>query len=57
VDNPSDIYTKGFGAPGKTASNQRAEIFQRHATFCAGRRMMSSSQPLREAAASLSGSM
>jgi hypothetical protein len=54
VDNPSDIMTKGFGAPGKTAANQRADIFQRHATFCAGRRMISSSQPLREAAAAAS---
>ena len=37
-DNPSDLYTKGFGAPGSTAANQRAEVFQRHADFCAGRR-------------------
>jgi hypothetical protein len=37
-DNASDIFTKGFGAPGKTASNQKAEVFQRHALFCSGRR-------------------
>ena len=37
-DNCSDIFTKGFGAPGKTAANQKAELFQRHALFCAGRR-------------------
>ena len=38
VDNPSDIMTKGFGASGSTAVNQKAELFQRHADFCAGRR-------------------
>ena len=37
-DNPSDIYTKGWGAPGKTAANQKADDFKRHADFCAGRR-------------------
>ena len=37
-DNPADIFTKGFGAPGKTAANQKSEVFQRHAAFCAGRR-------------------
>ena len=37
-DNPADIFTKGFGAPGKTAANQKAEVFQRHARFCAGQR-------------------
>ena len=24
IDNPADIFTKGFGAPGKTAANQKA---------------------------------
>ena len=38
TDNPADISTKGFGAPGKTAANQKADLFQRHALFCAGRR-------------------
>jgi hypothetical protein len=37
-DNCSDIFTKGFGAPGNTANNQKADVFQRHATFCMGRR-------------------
>ena len=37
-DNPSDIYTKGWGAPGKTATNQKADEFQRHAAFNLGRR-------------------
>jgi hypothetical protein len=38
TDNPSDIFTKGFGAPGKTSQNQKADMFERHALFCAGRR-------------------
>jgi hypothetical protein len=38
LDNCADIFTKGFGAPGKTSANQKAEVFQRHAAFCAGRR-------------------
>ena len=38
VDNPSDIMTKGWGAPGKTAVNQKADTFQRHSDFCAGKR-------------------
>ena len=38
TDNPADIFTKGFGAPGKTAANQKADVFHRHAMFCAGRR-------------------
>ena len=38
LDNCADIFTKGFGAPGKTAANQKAEVFQRHALFCSGRR-------------------
>ena len=50
VDNPADIYTKGFGAPGKTAANQKAELFQRHAEFVAGRRQISSSRPTTNAA-------
>ena len=25
-DNPADIFTKGFGAPGKTAANQKSEV-------------------------------
>ena len=37
-DNCSDIYTKGWGAPGNTAANQKADIFQRHAMFNMGRR-------------------
>ena len=37
-DNCADIFTKGFGAPGKTTANQKADLFQRHASFCAGRR-------------------
>ena len=36
--NPADIFTKGFGAPGKTAANQKSEYFQHHALICAGRR-------------------
>ena len=39
VDNPADIFTKGFGAPGKTAANQKSDLFQRHALFCSGHRM------------------
>ena len=39
IDNPADIFTKGFGAPGKTAANQKADLFQRHANFCSGRHM------------------
>ena len=39
LDNPADIFTKGFGAPGKTAANQKSELFQRHALFCSGHRM------------------
>jgi hypothetical protein len=46
LDNCSDIMTKGFGAPGKTSANQKAEVFQRHAMFCAGRR--GSSKPVRQ---------
>lgn len=38
TDNPSDIMTKGFGAPGKTAANQKAQYFTRHALFCLGHR-------------------
>ena len=38
TDNCSDIMTKGFGAPGKTNANQKSDLFQRHADFCAGRR-------------------
>ena len=37
-DNPSDVYTKGWGSPGSTAANQKAEPFQRHAAFNMGRR-------------------
>ena len=37
-DNPADQYTKGFGAPGTTAANSRADVFQRHAFFNFGRR-------------------
>jgi hypothetical protein len=37
-DNCSDIFTKGFGAPGSTAANQKADVLQRHALFCMGRR-------------------
>ena len=37
-DNPADCYTKGFGAPGRTATNNRADVFQRHAMFCLGHR-------------------
>ena len=39
ADNPADIFTKGFGAPGKTAANQKSDLFQRHALFCSGHRM------------------
>jgi hypothetical protein len=39
TDNPADIMTKGFGAPGNTANNQKAELFNRHALFCCGRRI------------------
>lgn len=46
TDNPSDIFTKGFGAPGKTAANQRAEVFQRHTLFCSGRRIYQSAEKL-----------
>ena len=37
-DNCADVYTKGFGAPGTTAANSKAELFQRHALFNMGRR-------------------
>ena len=39
TDNPADVFTKGFGAPGKTAANQRAVVFERHAMFCLGKRI------------------
>jgi hypothetical protein len=39
TDNPADIMTKGFGAPGNTANNQKADLFHRHALFCCGRRV------------------
>jgi hypothetical protein len=39
TDNPSDIMTKGWGAPGNTAVNQKADVFHRHALFCCGRRV------------------
>jgi hypothetical protein len=42
TDNPSGIYTKGWGSPGKTAANQKSEVFQRHALFCSGRRLYQS---------------
>jgi hypothetical protein len=57
VDNPSDIYTKGFGAPGKTALNQKAEYFQRHAEFVAGRRQLALSQPASTSAVLMLGMM
>ena len=38
TDNCADIFTKGFGAPGKTAANQKADVFTRHTMFCLGRR-------------------
>ena len=31
TENPSDIGTKGFGAPGKTSTDQKAEYFEGHA--------------------------
>ena len=37
TENPSDVGTKGFGAPGKTAANQKAEYFEGHALTCLGR--------------------
>ena len=37
-DNPSDIYTKGWGSPGNTAANQKADTFSRHAFFNLGHR-------------------
>jgi len=52
TDNPADLFTKGFGAPGKTAANQRADVFQRHALFCLGRRVYQSAENVfRKAAA------
>ena len=37
TENPSDVGTKGFGAPGETATNQKAEYFEGHALTCLGR--------------------
>ena len=37
TENPSNVGTKGFGAPGKTAANQQAEYFEGHALTCLGR--------------------
>ena len=37
-DNPSDCLTKGMGAPNVKGTNQKAELFNRHAKFCLGYR-------------------
>ena len=47
TDNPSDIMTKGFGAPGNTANNQKADVFNRHALFCCGRRVHKPAEKLK----------
>ena len=37
-DNCADINTKGWGQPGNTAANQKADVFNRHAFFNLGHR-------------------
>lgn len=48
-DNCSDIFTKGFGTGKSGASNQRAEVFKKHAKFCLGLRDYTRNGPIKAA--------